>query len=198
MAVFHCVEQLEENILDEIIVPKIAGIMQNLCGEIIVRCIVHDDVDVGTLLYHAVERDDARVGRGELVQSNFRNVDLLLVGSPMPWGNEVFCCVGLLASMVAGVNRTINDAVASNAQNFGEFEGSSINECSDRWIDGVEGRRNIRRQDVLQRGFCSLGVYPVGSFSIICKVAKRITLVRFGLSLSLATLTYKALIPILG
>ena len=130
MAVFHCVEQMEENVLDETIVPQIAAAMQDLCGEIVVRCIVHDNVHVCILLNHAVEGDDARVGRGNLMQNDFANLDLPLAERPMPEGDKPFHCVGPLVCMAVGVNRTINDAEASNTQNFDKFEGSSINEIA--------------------------------------------------------------------
>ena len=62
-------------------------------------------------------------------------------------------------------------------------------------MDGVEGEMSPRRHGVPRRGFCSL---RVGYFRVLSKVAKRIRLVRFGLSLNLATLTHEALIVILG
>jgi hypothetical protein len=47
---------------------------------------------------------------------------------------------------MAGVDRTIYDAVSTNTQNFDEFEGPSINESSDGWMDGgAELRRGLRR-----------------------------------------------------
>ena len=195
MAVFHCVEQLEENVFDETIVPQIAAAMQDLCGEIMVRRIVHDNVHVCILLNHAVEGDDARVGRGDLMESDFANLDLPLAESPMPGGNKAFHCAGPLGCMVAGVNRTINDTEASNTQNFDEFEGSSINECSD---GRMGGERTLRIHGVPQGCFFSMGIFPVGCFSILCKVAKQIMLIGFGLSLNLATPTYKAFNLILG
>ena len=81
VAVFNCIEQLEENVLDEDVVPKIATTMQDLGEEIVVRCIVHDDVGVVALVDDAMEGDHARVGRGELVECYFADVDLSLT-----WG----------------------------------------------------------------------------------------------------------------
>ena len=43
-----------------------------------VRCIVHDDVGVVALVDDAMESDHARVGRGELVERYFADVDLSL------------------------------------------------------------------------------------------------------------------------
>ena len=134
MAVFHCVEQMEENVLDETIVPQIAAAMQVLCGEIVVRCIVHDNAHVCILLNHAAEGDDARVGRGDLKQSD---LDLPLAERPMPEGNKPLHCVGPLVCMAAEVNRTINDAEASNTPNFDEFEGSSIHEIAELLFGGT-------------------------------------------------------------
>jgi hypothetical protein len=62
MAVFNCVEQLEEDILDESIVPQIAAGMQDLCVEIMVRCIVHNDVSVVELFNDTMQGNHARVG----------------------------------------------------------------------------------------------------------------------------------------
>jgi len=47
---------------------------------------------------------------------------------------------------MAGVDCTIYDAISTNAQNFDEFEGTSINESSNGWMDGgAELRRGLRR-----------------------------------------------------
>lgn len=81
VAVFHCVEQLEEDVFDETVVPEIATTMQDLGEEIVVRCIVHDDVGVVALFDDAMEGDHTRVGRSELVESYFADVDLSLA-----WG----------------------------------------------------------------------------------------------------------------
>jgi hypothetical protein len=81
VAVFHCVEQLEEDVLDESVVPEIATTMQDLGEEIVVRCIVHDDVGVVALFDDTMEGDHARVGRGELVKCYFTDVDLSLARS---------------------------------------------------------------------------------------------------------------------
>ena len=81
VAVFHCVEQLEEDVFDESVIPKIATTMQDLREKIVVRCIVHDDVGVITLFDDAMEGDHARVGRGKLVECYFADVDLSLA-----WG----------------------------------------------------------------------------------------------------------------
>ena len=64
-------------------------------------------------------------------------------------------------------------------------------------MDGVEGGMSPRRPGVPGRGFCGLGAFRVRYFSVLCKVAKRIRLVRFRLSLNLATLTYETLILML-
>ena len=72
MAVFHCVEQLEEDVLDETIVRQIAAGMQDLRGEIMVRCIVHNDVSVVELFSNTMQGNHARVGSGNLVQRNFK------------------------------------------------------------------------------------------------------------------------------
>ena len=84
VAVLDSVEQLQEDVLDEAIVPKIAAAMQDLGEEIVIRRIIHNDICVGALVHNAVEGDHARVCRGELVQGDFADVDLSLAWGLMP------------------------------------------------------------------------------------------------------------------
>jgi len=62
MAIFNCIEQLEKDVLDEPVVPKIAAAMQDLGKQIVVRCIVHDDVSVVELFNDTMKGDHARMG----------------------------------------------------------------------------------------------------------------------------------------
>ena len=68
MAIVSCIEQLKENILDETVVSKIATAMENVREQILVRCIVHDDVHVCLVevLHDTVEGDNAQVSRCDL------------------------------------------------------------------------------------------------------------------------------------
>jgi len=146
VAVFHCVEQLEEDVLDESIVSEITATMQDLGEEIVVRCIVHDDVGMISLINDAMEGDHARVGRGELVECYFADVDLSLARGLVARGDEALDSVGLLTGGVASVDSTIYDAVSTNTQNFDKFQGTSVNESSEGWVDGGAGlRRGLRR-----------------------------------------------------
>ena len=86
-----------------------------------VRCIVHDDVGVVSLINDAMEGDHARVGRCELVECYFADVDLSLAWGLVTRGDEAFDSVGLLTGGIAGVDCTIYDAVSTNAQNFGPW-----------------------------------------------------------------------------
>jgi hypothetical protein len=62
MTIFDGIKKLEENVLDEVIVPKVAAVVQYLGEEIAVRSVVHDDVGVAVLLYNPVEGDNVWVG----------------------------------------------------------------------------------------------------------------------------------------
>jgi hypothetical protein len=84
MAIFHRIEQLEEDILDETVVPKIAAAMQDLSEQIMVRSVVHDDVGKVAFLHHAVKGNHAWMRRCELMQGNFSNVDLALTWGLVP------------------------------------------------------------------------------------------------------------------
>ena len=84
MAIFHRLKQLEEDILDECVVPKIAAAMQDLSEQIMVGSEVHNDVGEVAFLHHAVKGDHAWMRRCELMQGYFSNVDLALTWGLMP------------------------------------------------------------------------------------------------------------------
>ena len=74
MAIVSCVQQLKENILDETVISKIATAMENVCEQILVWCVVHDDVHVGLVevLHDTVEGDNAQVSRCDLADMRAR------------------------------------------------------------------------------------------------------------------------------
>lgn len=54
VAVLHCVDELQEDVLDKHVVSKIAAAMEDLREQIVVRSVVHDDVSVVALIYNTV------------------------------------------------------------------------------------------------------------------------------------------------
>ena len=81
MAIVNCVEQLKENILDEGVVSQIAAAMENLRKQIMIRCVIHDDISVVEVLHNAVECDNARVSGCDLMQSDLADMNLSLARS---------------------------------------------------------------------------------------------------------------------
>ena len=65
MAIVNCVEQLKENMMRSV-VSKIATTMEK---QIVVLCVVHDDVGVVEVLRDAAEGDNARVSGCDPVQT---------------------------------------------------------------------------------------------------------------------------------
>lgn len=61
MTILNCVKQLEEDVLNQCVVPKIAAAMQYLREQVMVRCVVHDDIGAVVVLHDTVESDDTRV-----------------------------------------------------------------------------------------------------------------------------------------
>jgi 23S rRNA U2552 (ribose-2'-O)-methylase RlmE/FtsJ len=61
MAKIDRVEELEENVLDQVVVTKIASFVENLAKEITVGAVVHDYERAVFLLDYAMKRDDVWV-----------------------------------------------------------------------------------------------------------------------------------------
>lgn len=80
VAVLDCIDELQEDIFDEVVLSKISAAVEDLCEQIVVRGIVHHDVGVISLLNDTMQGDYTRVGGGQLVQSDFADVDLPLTG----------------------------------------------------------------------------------------------------------------------
>ena len=78
MAVLDRVEQLKKDILDEDVIAQITPLMQDLCEEIAVGAIFHDDEGVLVVLDDAMKRHHVRVARCELVEGDLAHVKLAL------------------------------------------------------------------------------------------------------------------------
>lgn len=62
MAIFDGIKKLEENVFDQVILTKVAAMVQDLREEISVGSVVHDEVGVVVLLHNPVEGDNVWVG----------------------------------------------------------------------------------------------------------------------------------------
>lgn len=61
MTVLNCVEQLKEHVFNQCVVPEIAAAMQYLREQVVVWCVVHDDVGAVVVLHDTMQRDNAGV-----------------------------------------------------------------------------------------------------------------------------------------
>jgi hypothetical protein len=146
VAVLDCVDKLQEDIFDEVVLSKVPAVMKDLCTQIIVCSIVHDDIGVDSLLDGTINADNARVGGSQLVQGDFADVKSPSTRALMPRGNQTFDSKRFQG--ILRVDRTIHNAVAANTKYFNELESSSINESSDRGVDGGNGgERGLGRHD---------------------------------------------------
>jgi hypothetical protein len=119
MAIFHSFEQLEKDILDKSVIPKITTAMQDLSEQIMVRSVVHDDVGEVAFLHHAVKGDHTRMRRCELMQGNLSNVDLALTWSLLR--NEAFHSIRFRTRNLTGIDGAIDNAITSDTQDIDEF-----------------------------------------------------------------------------
>jgi hypothetical protein len=55
VAILDCAKQLQENMLDETVIPQISTVIQNLSEQVSIAGILHDDVSVIVLLDHPVK-----------------------------------------------------------------------------------------------------------------------------------------------
>jgi len=125
MTILDGVDELQENVLDECIIPKVATIIQYLREEVVVRGIIQDDVGIAVILYDTVERNDAMVCRRKLVERDFADVDLPAHGWLVVVVHQAF---DRIRFWVEGVrfHRAIDDAIAPNAQNLYELQRTAI------------------------------------------------------------------------
>jgi hypothetical protein len=142
VAILHCVQQLEEDMLDEDVVPEIAAIMEDLCEQITIAGVVHDDVRVVEVLYDPVEGDDVRMDRCELMEGDFTDVEVALAGGLLLGVGEAFDGIGLGVGG-AHVDGTVYYAVATDAEDLDQLEAIVIDEGAERGMDG--GGRGFRR-----------------------------------------------------
>ena len=61
VTILNCIEQLEEHILNQCVVPEIAAAMQYLCEQVMVRCVVQDNIGAVVILHDTVQSNDAGV-----------------------------------------------------------------------------------------------------------------------------------------
>jgi hypothetical protein len=80
VAVFNCVEQLQEDMLDKFILAKVPALVEDLGEEVTVLAIVHNDVCEIFVLDDTMEGNDIRVSGGELVETDLAQVQLASTG----------------------------------------------------------------------------------------------------------------------
>jgi len=61
MTILNCIEQLEEDVPDQCVIPEIAAAMQYLREQVVIWCVVHDDVGAVVFLDNTMEGDDTWV-----------------------------------------------------------------------------------------------------------------------------------------
>lgn len=61
---------------DDMVIAEVARLVQDLCEQVFVWSIIHDDVCIVEVLDNAVEGDDGGVSGGDLVQRNFAHMEL--------------------------------------------------------------------------------------------------------------------------
>lgn len=127
MTVFHCVEELQEDLLDYVVIALIPSLVKDLGEQIAVAGVVHYDVRVIFFLQHAVERHDIGMSRGDLVEGNFANVSDTLSVRPLMMQKALH---GVRVTRRADVNGTIHDAITSNAEYLNELESTVVDEGS--------------------------------------------------------------------
>ena len=112
VAVFNCIEQLQEDVLDEVILAKVPALVEDLGEEVTILAIVHNDICEILVLYDAVEGNDVGVSRGKLVGMDLVQVQLASAG----WlGGGVGDGDG--GSDVRGM---VDDSITAPTKQFGE------------------------------------------------------------------------------
>ena len=80
VAVFNCIEQLQEDVLDEFILAKIPALVEDLGEEVTVLAIIHNDVCKIFVLDDTMEGNDIGVSGGEFVETDLTQVQLASTG----------------------------------------------------------------------------------------------------------------------
>lgn len=114
MAVLDCFKELKEYVLDESVFPKVPTTVQNLREQIMIRCVVQDDVCVAIILDNPVKRNNARVSRRNLVQRNLANVSLPPLGRRLSLRVREALDGERLREERASLDRSINYAVSTD------------------------------------------------------------------------------------
>lgn len=117
VAVLDGVDDLEEDVLDEGVVPEVPRLFRDLAEEVAVGAEGEDDVDAGRGLDDVVEGDDVGVGGGEGVEGDLPALEGPLAGVEPG-------LVEALYRVVPPVPREgfIDDAVRSESDDGDEFE----------------------------------------------------------------------------
>ena len=74
VAVFNCIEQLQEDVLDKFILAKVPALVEDLGEEVTILAIVHNDICEIFVLDNTMERNDIWVGGGKLVETDLAQV----------------------------------------------------------------------------------------------------------------------------
>ncbi len=78
VTMFDGVEELQEHVFDQSVMPEVSALVQDLNKEILIRGVFHDHVHVLVIFSNAIESSYAGMGGRELVECNFANVSLTL------------------------------------------------------------------------------------------------------------------------
>lgn len=125
---------------DNMVVTKVARLVQDLREKVFVWRIIHNDICVVEVLYNAVEGDDGRVGRGDLVQRNFAHMELSAARRLAVAAAQAFHRVRPLRPGEC-LDGAVHDAIAAHTEDCNELEAASIDERAQRWVGGVGGRQ---------------------------------------------------------
>ena len=126
MAILNCIEELQKHMLDEGIVAQVPALVQNLGEQVVVWGVVHYNIGVIPVFDDAMEGDDRRMGRGELVQRNFANMELSTSASG---ADQAFHGKRSLRAREF-LNGAVDNAIATDPKDFEELEGVAVNQCS--------------------------------------------------------------------
>jgi hypothetical protein len=80
VAVVNCIEQLQEDVLDEFILAQVPALVEDLGEEVTILTIVHNDICEIFVLNNTMEGNDIGVGGGELVETDLAQVQLASAG----------------------------------------------------------------------------------------------------------------------
>ena len=143
MAVFHSIEHLKKDVLDERVVAEIPAVVKNLRKEVVVGGEIHNNISVIEVFHDAMQSYYTGVDGGELVKGDFSDVDLALAGRLVTSCNQAFH--GVRLGWIANIDCPIDDTVTANTKDLNEFQGVPINESPEGRMDGGRGRGRCLR-----------------------------------------------------